>query len=257
MKRVMKKNQIVITALALMIAVGGYMTYAGREKLSPKEEVGANADASDSGTESVDDYEVVNVGDLSGTYDIGTDILEEELARENATGEDGYVDVYSPDEESGDSEEISETADAEGQSANTDGSGSQTEIPGTAVLTSGMAVSDYIAGIRLSREQVKAANKETLLNIVNNEEISEEAKADAIAGLVRLTQISEYENSIEMLLSAKGFENSIVTISDSGCDVIICAASVSDAERAQIEDIITRNSDITVSQIVITVKETQ
>lgn len=255
MKKVMKKNQIVITALALMIAVGGYLTYAGREKLTPQEEVGANADASEAGSESGDDYEVVNAGDSSGTYDIDANILDEELARENATSEDGYVDVYSPEEGEEDADGEAESQDAE--SANTDGSGSQSEVPGTAVLTSGMAVSDYIAGIRLNREQVKAANKETLLNIVNNEEISEEAKAEAIAELVRLTKNSEYENTIETLLSAKGFENSIVTISDAGCDVVICAASVSDAERAQIEDIITRNSDITVSQIVITVKETQ
>lgn len=30
MKRIMRKNQVIITVLAVMIAIAGYLTYAGR-----------------------------------------------------------------------------------------------------------------------------------------------------------------------------------------------------------------------------------
>ena len=36
-----------------------------------------------------------------------------------------------------------------------------------------MNVSDYIANVQLSREQVRAKNKETLMNLINNENIEE------------------------------------------------------------------------------------
>jgi hypothetical protein len=42
------------------------------------------------------------------------------------------------------------------------------ENPGEAVLTSGLTVSDYIAGVQLNREQIRARNKETLNSIINS-----------------------------------------------------------------------------------------
>ena len=68
------------------------------------------------------------------------------------------------------------------------------ENPGEAVLTSGMNVADYIAGVQLSREQMRAKNKETLLNIINNTNIEEAAKQEAIQSMIELTAIAEKEN---------------------------------------------------------------
>ena len=74
--------------------------------------------------------------------------------------------------------------------------GSETgmENPGEAVLTSGMSVTDYIAGVQLNREQMRAKNKETLLNIINNTNIEEAAKQEAIQSMIELTAIAEKEN---------------------------------------------------------------
>ena len=54
------------------------------------------------------------------------------------------------------------------------------ENPGEAVLTSGLTVSDYIAGVQLNREQIRARNKETLNSIINSTNIDEAAKQEAI-----------------------------------------------------------------------------
>ncbi len=65
------------------------------------------------------------------------------------------------------------------------------ENPGEAVLTSGLTVSDYIAGVQLNREQIRARNKETLNSIINSTNIDEAAKQEAIQNMIALTAVAE------------------------------------------------------------------
>ena len=124
--------------------------------------------------------------------------------------------------------------------------------PGEAILTSGMSVSDYIAGVQLNREQVRAKNKDTLLAIINNANIEESAKQEAIQDMIRLTEISEKENAAETLLMAKGFSDPVVSISSEKVDVVVNASSITDAQRAQIEDIVKRKAEVQAENIIIT-----
>lgn len=57
--------------------------------------------------------------------------------------------------------------------------------------------------MKLGREQVRSKNKETLLEIINNTNIDEAAKQDALNQMVAMTDIAERENAAEMLLEAK------------------------------------------------------
>jgi len=124
--------------------------------------------------------------------------------------------------------------------------------PGEAVLTSGMTVSDYIATVQLNREQVRAKNKETLNNIIDNTNIDEAAKQEAIRNMIAMTAIAEKENAAETLLQAKGFADPVVSLSDGKVDVVINAASITDQQRAQIEDIVKRKTEVPAEGIVIT-----
>ena len=126
------------------------------------------------------------------------------------------------------------------------------ENPGEAILTSGMSVADYIAGVQLSREQVRARNKDTLLNIINSTGIEEAAKQEAIQEMIDLTELSEKENAAETLLMAKGFLDPVVSISSDKVDVIVNAASITDAQRAQIEDVVKRKTEMAADSIIIT-----
>ena len=67
-----------------------------------------------------------------------------------------------------------------------------------------------------------------------------------------MTEISEKENAAETLLKAKGFVDPVVSITDGKVDVVVNAASLSDQERAQIEDIVKRKTEIGADVIVIT-----
>ncbi len=217
MKRLFRRNQIIITTLAIMIAAAGYLNYAG------KEELGAG-----------------------GAYEAGlTDISEEDLLAENQAagtypGDGQLQEIASLDQdvsESGESQDVSQTG---------------MENPGEAVLTSGISVSDYIANVQLSREQIRAKNKEALMEIVNNSAIEEAAKQQAIESMVELTETAEKENAAETLLMAKGFSDPVVSISSDKVDVVVNASAITDPQRAQIEDIVKRKTEVGADQIVIT-----
>jgi len=115
-----------------------------------------------------------------------------------------------------------------------------------------MSVSDYIAGVQLNREQVRARNKDTLIAIINNSGIEEAAKQEAIQSMIKLTEISEKENAAETLLMAKGFSDPVVSISTDKVDVVVNATSITDAQRAQIEDIVKRKAEVQAENIIIT-----
>ena len=125
--------------------------------------------------------------------------------------------------------------------------------PGESVLTGNIInVTDYAVAVKLNREQIRATNKEMLSEIINNEQLSEEAKQEAVNKMVELTNIAEKEANAEMLLEGKGFTNVVVSISENSCDVVLDMGEVTDAKRAQVEDIVMRKTGVTADKIVIT-----
>lgn len=228
MKKLFRRNQIIITTLAVMIAAAGYLNYAGKKELE------ASTD------DTIFEAGLMEISD--------EDILAENQAAANQL----------PPAEAGTIEEAQSMADgeqlAEIDSWDYEGEDAQTGLdnPGEAVLTSGMSVSDYIANVQLSREQIRAKNKETLNSIINNTNIDEAAKQEAIQNMIDMTAISEKENAAETLLQAKGFADPVVSLTDGKVDVVINAASITDPQRAQIEDIVKRKVGVPAENIIIT-----
>ena len=70
--------------------------------------------------------------------------------------------------------------------------------------------------------------------------LTEAAKQQAIQDMIDLTEVSEKENAAETLLMAKGFSDPVVSITKDKVDVVINAPSITDPQRAQIEDIVKR-----------------
>ena len=68
---------------------------------------------------------------------------------------------------------------------------------------------------------------------------------------MEMTQIAEKEAAAEILLEAKGFADVVVSITGSGVDVVVNATSLTDAQRAQIEDIVQRKTQVTPENIII------
>ena len=201
MKKILKKNQVIITSLAVLIAVAGYLNFADVDLgLKNKE---ASADSS-SILEDVD-------------YD-----LTDETALLDENGADSSL---------------------------TDVQDQTTSTPGEAVLT---AASDFAAQAKLSREQIRSQNKADLQAIINNQDLGDDQKQEAVSTMVSMADLTEKESAAELLLEAKGFENVIVNLTGETADVVVPEADLTDAKRAQIEDIVKRKTGIAPENIVIT-----
>ena len=207
-KPVFKKNQIIVTALAAMIAVAGYLNYAGTSFDSSMLTAG-----SDSVSESDDS-------------DMAADISAQ-------TGEEEEADIASLDED------YEATASAD-------------DSVGETVMASSTGGSTVVAEAKVTREQTRSRNKEILMEVINSTNISDSEKQEAIDEMVSMTDAAEKELAAETLLSAQGFEDVVVSISDSGADVVVSSTQVSDAKRAQIEDIVKRKTGIEAANITIT-----
>lgn len=237
MKNMMKKNQIMITALAIMIAIAGYLNFAG-SKISEEEILETGADSAVTAKEDAPDTEDTQVASL---FEISDEDME---AAEN-------YDIASLD-----SDVISEEPDyldetmQESMAENTGDELSDQSVPGEAVFTSSSSL-DSLSGAKLLKEQVRARNKETLLEIINNVNISDEQKQEAIDGMIAITDAAEKETAAEILLQAKGFDDAVVSIADGMVDVVINTSDLTEAQRAQIEDIVVRKTGIGAENIVI------
>lgn len=241
----LKRNQIMITALAIMIAVAGYLNFAGtkagEEQLTSADAGNAEEDMTALLDLSEEDV-VSDIDSMDSDQDgvAAADYLDAQMAADaQVQADSAQVAVVTENMDEASAEQVAEDADVQ--------SG---EVPGEAVFTSSTGVTS-LAGAKLQKEQTRAKNKETLLDIINNANISEEQKQDAINGMIALTDMAEKETAAEILLEAKGFSDVVVSISGSGVDVVVNAPSLTDAQRAQIEDIVTRKTGISPENIII------
>jgi stage III sporulation protein AH len=124
------------------------------------------------------------------------------------------------------------------------------EVPGEAVFTSSTGV-EILSEAKLLKEQTRAKNKETLMNIIDSTGLTDVQKQEAVDSMVKMTDIAEKESAAEILLEAKGFSDVVVSINGDEADVVVNAAVLTDAQRAQIEDIVKRKTDIEPENIII------
>ena len=201
MKRVFRKNQIVVAALALMIAAAGYLNY----------------------TYENDEKEIATMATKNEKQD-------EKKTKKTAslTGKEILTDTEASSSDMGD------------------------EQAGETVLTDSKNVQvSKAASLKMDREQTRAAAKSTLMEVVNNSALTDVEKQAAVEELAVMTELAQKEAACELMLSSKGFEEAVVSIAADGADVILNATEVTDAQRAQVEDIINRKAGIAADHIVI------
>lgn len=220
MRRVSGKNRLAIIALAVMIGVAGYMSFAdaGKDK---------NTKKNDKEQVEVISYDEVAGGDSKNVAD-GSENIAADEAQDTDEGLSEDMELNGPEEEIGD-----------------------------AVLTSASAkaVTNNMASVKLTREQNRSKSRETLMDIIGDEALSDEAKKEAADTYVRLNDTIEMETDIETVLAAKGYTDVVVTIGDESVDVTLGAAELDDAERAQIEDIVTRKTGYNISNVAISMMD--
>lgn len=210
---IIKRNQIVITALVVMIAAAGYLNYIDSNPAEPSEVV------------------VNDEGDIMGIVPDG------ELAAVNGNMEDEVALVET------------ETESSSNKQADAEATASGKDEAGAAVFVNTSNDSSYFIQAKLDREQARAKQKDILTEMINNDNIEQAKKSECANAMIEIQERIEKETAAEAMIESKGFDEVYVRIDDDTVDVVVNKEKLSDAEIAQIEDIIKRKTGVSADKI--------
>ena len=210
---IIKRNQIVITALVVIIAAAGYLNYIDSNPAEPSEVV------------------VNDEGDIMGIVPDG------ELAAVNGNMEDEVALVET------------ETESSSNKQADAEATASGKDEAGAAVFVNTSNDSSYFIQAKLDREQARAKQKDILTEMINNDNIEQAKKSECANAMIEIQERIEKETAAEAMIESKGFDEVYVRIDDDTVDVVVNKEKLSDAEIAQIEDIIKRKTGVSADKI--------
>lgn len=259
MKNIFKKNQIIITALAIMIAIAGYLSFTNNDK--PEDTLQAeNPDQEDydvfseldgmdvvtdtTGGNTTDDTDdtTLDATDTDTDMDATLDDENDETVPVGTEDDTDELGDISDDDILTSAQDVSDTGELE-----TD----DDTVPGEAVLVSATVDPGYFSTAKFRREQQRSISRENLLLLIESQDLSDEQKKDVVKEYLELNNIADLENSIEILLEAKGFDGVVVSIDNEDVEVIINAANITDQQVAIIEEEVKRKANVTAEHITI------
>ena len=230
MMMVIKRNQIIVTALVIMIAIAGYLNYNDK-----KQNLAVN---SDNVTASSKLSESLMPADFEYEEFAGMDIFNGEISIASTDGEN--ADLL----KSASAQNISEENSQQLQDVQTGES-----AVGEAVLVNTSLDNTYFVQAKLEREQARAKQKDMLTEMINNTNIEKEQRAECANAMLDIQKRIEKETSAEAMIKSKGFDEVYVRIDDNTVDVVVNKKELTEAEKAQIEDIVVRKTGISVENI--------
>jgi len=229
---VLKRNQVIITALVLMIAVAGYLSWVD----SRTEPVGNFQGQSGEIPALIPEHSTL-VGLFPEDYPPLAEIpwFDSHNPAIYVTGDD-YDDFDWP-----------LIMDFEFDVV-TPNDPPPTEA-GEAIFVNRDSSSSFFVQARLNREQSRSHERAILNDLINNNNVEVEQRAQAADVMLEIQRRIERETAAEALIESKGFAEAYVRISDNGVDVIVCRDTLTDSDLAQIMDIIKRKTGVSEQQI--------
>ena len=231
---VLRRNQVIITALVLMIAVAGYLSW------------------SDSRTQATVGFHQNNNNEISAL--IPDQLTLVGLFPDGYTGlmSAPWTDTHNPaiavSSEDGITWPVLTDIDLNNLATPTEGEQNVTEA-GEAIFVNTNSSSSFFVQSRLNREQSRSNERVILNELINNNNVEVAQRAQAAEVMLEIQRRIERETAAEALIEAKGFAEAYVRISDSGVDVIVCRDTLTEADLAQIMDIIKRKTGMNETQI--------
>ena len=229
----MKKNQIVVAVIGLMLITAGYLNFTNNEQGSKTLETGILADSIDMAE--IGDAQLVSIQPANNT-----NLSSEE--NNNVSGkENGLTNTNST------------TKDDESSKKETQVN-INTREEDTVQTNTNITIDEYFTKSRLERNTMYSQMLENYQKILDKTTISESQKQTAQK---EITRINEEQNAImitENLIKTKGFEDLVIFINDKSVNVIIKAKELRAEDIAQIQNIITRELKADIGDIHISSK---
>ena len=224
MKNIFKKNSIIITALAIMIVIAGYLSFTTRDAKTNDKAITTSSNKTANTSKDNKDVASTTKGDKTDTNK-DTD--------KNDQSKDNKDEIGSKD-----SQDVTDNGELNLE----DGT------PGEAVLAS-TADASYFSSAKLEREQLRAKNQAAFLKIIESTKASAEDKKAANKGYLQLISNSDKERAAEIMLGAKGFSDAIVFINNNKVEVTVNSASLTKQQTAIIEDVVKTQTGISVQDM--------
>ena len=234
MKQILKKNQIIISVIAMMLIAAGYMNYTSNEKqaletavLTDSEKYAGIGDATLVSANIADNNDLVNNDETQNTDN-----------ENNAPKDEEKKDEIKSDEQNTETKENTVQNEINTSTTVTETSGNQ-----------------YFAELRLERDKMYSQMLESYQKILSNSQISETQKEISEN---EIKKINDTRNAImiaENLIKNKGFQDLIIFINGDSISIIVKAKELKEEQIAQIQNIISRELKGEIENIHISNKE--
>ncbi len=228
MKKLLKKNQIIIYIIAIMIMTAGYLNYTTNH--------GDGSVETSIQMESKDDTKLADIGDA--TLVSSNDIVGGDTTDTNTTNTTS-------------NENANNTTNTNNSTNNANINNSSQN---TLETSSEASKDDYFTKSKLERDTMYSQMLETYEKVLNSSNSLETQKQTATQ---EITKINQTKNSImicENLIKTKGFENVIIFVNGESVSVIIGISELKSEEVAQIQNIVARELNCKVENIHISTK---
>ena len=227
MKNVLKKNQIIIYVIAIMLMTAGYLNYTTKQ--------GESSIQTSLDIEAKDDSRLADIGDA--TLVSSSDVVVEDL--NNTSNVQNTADIST--------NEIKES--------NTNNDTNQIKSNNTEETSRNVSNNiEYFTKSKLERDNMYSQMIETYEKILNSDNSLETQKQTATT---EITKINQTKNSImicENLIKTKGFENVIIFVNGDSVSIIIGIQELKPEEVAQIQNIVSRELKVNAENIHISSK---
>jgi len=231
---VVKRNQIIITALVLMIAVAGYLSYL--DMRSDDSHLGYTLDDQGNISALIPNHEALLAED---DEDAQTGLIGIPWPNTHDNTIHTYGEIDFPDLADLDLDEIIAIPTNEEN---------LTEA-GEAIFVDGRGDTSFFVQARLNREQSRSNERSILNDIINNTNVADEQRGQAADAMLEIQRRIERETAAEALIESKGFSEVYVRISDNAVDVIVNKPDLTPQDLAQIMDVIKRKTGMAETQI--------
>ena len=246
-KKIMKKNQVVILALALMLMTAGYLNYTNNHEnenmllagLGDAQLVSAN----------VADGNAPTINEVVESNSEATDSNEQTQIESNENELNNVQGIDEQNALNGTSEESANNVDANAPTTNQQNANQADTTQETSTQTSN---DDYFTRSKLERETMYSQMLETYTGILENEKISSEQKDIAENEIKNINDTKNAIMVVENLFETKGFENAIVFVNNPSVNVVIKAKELTTEQVAQVQNIVQRELKTEIENIHIT-----
>ena len=247
-KKIMKKNQVVLLALALMLMTAGYMNYTNNHE-NENMLLASIGDAKLVSANVVNDANILNeVNNSVVESNNEENIVEQNQIVQNTTNEAVETNANNVDSNA----PVSNETNVENQTTEEAESTSNEENDEVQETSTKQADDDYFTRSKLERETMYSQMLETYTKILENGNISSEQKDIAENEIKNINNTKNAIMIAENLLATKGFENVVIFVNSPSVNVVVKKENLETEEVAQIQNIVQRELNTDIENIHIT-----